>query len=131
MLFRSVLQFLPVTGEYGDSSDRDECYWAKAQMWRSTGDEKYLNAASSNLNYLMGCNPLGICYFTGYGTVSPEHPHHRPSIAQNKPMSGILVGGVHPYLEDSAAKAYCSGQPTGKCYVDNQQSFSTNEVTIY
>ncbi len=100
-------------------------------MWRSTGDEKYLNAASSNLNYLMGCNPLGICYFTGYGTVSPEHPHHRPSIAQNKPMSGILVGGVHPYLEDSAAKAYCSGQPTGKCYVDNQQSFSTNEVTIY
>ncbi len=219
-----------VTGEYGDSSDRDERYWAKAQMWRSTGDEKYLkrlesmnvctgldsanfgdygniaivtmsgidknsevyiraknsllsnadslvknadnspfgltvtqfyksgwgsnmtaanhgvllgnaylltgdekylNAASSNLNYLMGCNPLGICYFTGYGTVSPEHPHHRPSIAQNKPMSGMLVGGVHPYLEDSAAKAYCSGQPTGKCYVDNQESFSTNEVTIY
>lgn len=46
-------------------------------------------------------------------------------------MSGMLVGGVHPYLEDSAAKAYCSGQPTGKCYVDNQESFSTNEVTIY
>lgn len=219
-----------VTGEYGDSSDRDERYWAAAQMWRATGDEKYLSAvesigvktgmdsanlgdygsiaivtmdeidkdsdiytkaknsiiksadthaadsarnpfglsvtqhykggwgsnmkacnqgvllgyayqltgdtkyldaAKANLNYLFGCNPLGICYFTGYGTVSPQHPHHRPSIAQNQAMKGMLVGGVHPYLEDSAAQAYCSGQPTGKCYVDNQESYSTNEITIY
>lgn len=41
------------------------------------------------------------------------------------------MGGVHPFLEDSAAKAYGSGQPTGKCYVDNQESYSTNEITIY
>lgn len=46
-------------------------------------------------------------------------------------MKGMLVGGVHPYLEDSAAQAYCSGQPTGKCYVDNQESYSTNEIAIY
>ncbi|MCM1007909.1 MAG: glycoside hydrolase family 9 protein [Ruminococcus flavefaciens] len=96
-----------------------------------TGDSKYIKAANSNLNYLMGCNPIGICYFTGYGTVSPEHPHHRPSIAKEQSMKGMLVGGVHPYLEDSAAQAYCSGLPTGKCYVDNQESYSTNEVTIY
>lgn len=219
-----------VTGEYGDSSDRDERYWAAAQMWRATGKEKYLtavesigvqsgmdsanlgdygniailtmdgidkdsdiyrkaknailrsadtyaadsarnafgfsvtqyyqggwgsnmkacnqgilmgyayqltgeqkylNAANADLNYLFGCNPLGICYLTGYGTVSPEHPHHRPSIAKKQAMPGMLVSGVHPYLEDSAAKAYCSGQPTGKCYVDNQESYSTNEITIY
>lgn len=219
-----------VTGEYGDNSDRDERYWAAAQMWRATGDnkyrtavesigvqsgmdsanlgdygniailtmdgidkdsdvyrkakntilrsadtyaadsarnafgfsvtqyyqggwgsnmkacnqgilmgyayqltgeQKYLNAANADLNYLFGCNPLGICYLTGYGTVSPEHLHHRPSIAKKQAMPGMLVSGVHPYLEDSAAKAYCSGQPTGKCYVDNQESYSTNEITIY
>lgn len=219
-----------VSGEYGDNSDRDERYWAAAQMWRATGDnkyrtavesigvqsgmdsanlgdygniailtmdgidkdsdvyrkakntilrsadtyaadsarnafgfsvtqyyqggwgsnmkacnqgilmgyayqltgeQKYLNAANADLNYLFGCNPLGICYLTGYGTVSPEHPHHRPSIAKKQEMPGMLVSGVHPYLEDSAAKAYCSGQPTGKCYVDNQESYSTNEITIY
>lgn len=219
-----------VTGEYGDNSDRDERYWAAAQMWQATGKEKYLtavesigvqsgmdsanlgdygniailtmdgidkdsdvyrktknailrsadtyvadsaknmfgfsvtqyyqggwgsnmkacnqgilmgyayqltgeqkylNAANADLNYLFGCNPLGICYLTGYGTVSPEHPHHRPSIAKKQEMPGMLVSGVHPYLEDSAAKAYCSGQPTGKCYVDNQESYSTNEITIY
>lgn len=219
-----------VTGEYGDNSDRDERYWAAAQMWQATGKEKYLtavesigvqsgmdsanlgdygniailtmdgidknsdvyrktknailrsadtyvadsaknmfgfsvtqyyqggwgsnmkacnqgilmgyayqltgeqkylNAANADLNYLFGCNPLGICYLTGYGTVSPEHPHHRPSIVKKQEMPGMLVSGVHPYLEDSAAKAYCSGQPTGKCYVDNQESYSTNEITIY
>lgn len=99
--------------------------------YQLTGEQKYLDAANADLNYLFGCNPLGICYFTGYGTVSPEHPHHRPSIEKKQAMKGMLVGGVHPYLEDSAAKAYCNGQPTGKCYVDNQESYSTNEITIY
>lgn len=36
-----------VTGEYGDNSDRDERYWAAAQMWRATGEEKYLTAVES------------------------------------------------------------------------------------
>ena len=99
--------------------------------YQLTGEKKYIDAANSDLNYLFGCNPLGICYLTGYGTVSPEHPHHRPSIATKQAMKGMLVGGIHPYLEDSAAKAYCNGLPTGKCYVDNQESYSTNEITIY
>ena len=36
-----------VTGEYGDNSDRDERYWAATQMWRATGEEKYLTAVES------------------------------------------------------------------------------------
>ena len=32
------------TGEYGDSSDKDERYWAAAQMYRATSDQKYLTA---------------------------------------------------------------------------------------
>ncbi len=99
--------------------------------YQLTGNSKYKEATYSNLDYLMGRNLLGICYLTGFGTVSPEHLHHRPSIANNTPMPGMLVGGVDPSLEDSAAKAYCTGLPTGKCYVDNQESYSTNEVTIY
>ena len=102
-----------------------------AYAYQLTGEQKYLDAANGNLNYLFGCNPLGISYFTGYGTVSAEHPHHRPSIAMGQAMPGMVVGGVHPYLEDSAAQAYCDGKPTGKCYVDNQESYSTNEITTY
>lgn len=216
-----------VTGEYGDTSDRDERYWAAAQLYRATGnskyenalnsmplskgldwgtvgdygniailtaeniskdssvytsakntvvsqadkfvtvsanspygvaitkfewgsnmtvanagiilglayditnDSKYLNASNAQLDYLLGTNPVGECFFTGYGTVSPENPHHRPSMAAGKAMKGMLVGGVNSNLEDSAAKAYCQDLPAAKRYVDNSESYSTNEITIY
>ncbi|HAG12825.1 MAG TPA: glycosyl hydrolase family 9, cellulase [Ruminococcus sp.] len=87
--------------------------------------------ANEILNYLLGKNPLGTCFVTGFGTVAPEHPHHRPSMAQEKAQPGMLVGGVNSSLEDSAAKAYCKGLPAAKCWVDNSESYSTNEITIY
>lgn len=74
--------------------------------YKLTGDSKYRNAALGDQNYILGCNPLGMCYLTGYGTVSPQHPHHRPSIAKETPMPGMIVGGVGQFLEDSAVKAY-------------------------
>ena len=97
----------------------------------TTNDSKYLDAANAQLDYLLGSNPVGECFVTGYGTVSPENPHHRPSMAVGKAMKGMLVGGVNSDLDDSAAKAYCQGLPAAKCYVDNSESYSTNEITIY
>ena len=46
-------------------------------------------------------------------------------------MKGMLAGGVNENLEDSAAKAYCQDLPAAKRYVDNSESYSTNEITIY
>lgn len=99
--------------------------------YKLTNQDSYLNAAAAQLDYLLGVNPLGECFFTGYGTVSPEHPHHRPSMAAGTAMPGMLVGGVNQNLDDSAAKAYCQDQPAAKRYVDNAESYSTNEITIY
>ncbi len=99
--------------------------------YKITGDAKYLDAAEAQTNYLLGINPCGECFVTGYGTVSPEAPHHRPSMAVGKAMKGMLVGGVNQNLEDSAAKAYCRSLPAAKRYVDNSESYSTNEITIY
>lgn len=99
--------------------------------YKATGNTSYLDAANAQKDYLLGTNPVGECFFTGYGTVSPENPHHRPSMAAGKAMKGMLVGGVNQNLEDSAAKAYCQGLPAAKCYVDNAESYSTNEITIY
>ncbi len=96
-----------------------------------TGETKYQTAAEAQLHYLLGTNPVGECFMTGYGTVSPEHPHHRPSMAAGQAMKGMLVGGVNSHLEDSAAKAYCNGLSPALCYVDNSESYSTNEITIY
>lgn len=204
------------TGEYGDKTDADERYWAACQMYRATGDAKYLDgissvrtgldwstvgdygnialatmkngdhsliekaktslasaaasfetvvnaspysspitkynwgsnmtianagvvlaldgkqeAAAEVLNHLLGKNPNGTCYVSGFGTVSPEAPHHRPSMVVGKAQPGMLVGGVNSSLEDSAAKAYCKTAPAAKCYIDNAESYSTNEITIY
>lgn len=99
--------------------------------YKATGETKYLDAANAQMDYLLGTNPVGECFFTGYGTVSPENPHHRPSMVVGKAMKGMLVGGVNQNLEDSAAKAYCQDLPIAKRYVDNAESYSTNEITIY
>lgn len=99
--------------------------------YQMTEDSTYLATSRSNLHYLLGNNAMGECFVTGYGTVSPEHPHHRPSMAKNQAMKGMLVGGVNSGLEDSAAKAYCANSPSAKCYVDHWESYSTNEITIY
>lgn len=99
--------------------------------YKLTGDEKYLTAADRGRHYLMGRNPNGICYVSGYGTVSPQNPHHRPSIAKGAAMKGMLAGGPDYKLEDPAAQTYLKDTPKSKCYIDNQESYSTNEVTTY
>ncbi|MGN1224128.1 MAG: glycoside hydrolase family 9 protein, partial [Ruminococcus sp.] len=99
--------------------------------YQLTENTEYLTAAKSNLHYLLGNNPVGECFVTGYGTVSPQNPHHRPSMAKNQAMKGMLVGGVNSHLEDPAAKAYLATTADAKCYVDHSESYSTNEITIY
>ncbi len=99
--------------------------------YQLTNEASYLTAAQSNLHYLLGVNPVGECFVTGYGTVSPQNPHHRPSMAKKQAMKGMLVGGVNSNKEDSAAKAYLATTPSAKCYVDHSESYSTNEITIY
>ncbi len=87
--------------------------------------------AKKQLNYLLGANPTSYCFVTGYGTLSPESTHHRPSMVLNKTMKGMLVGGANSNLEDPYARGVLAGKPAAKCYVDSSQSYSCNEITIY
>ena len=43
----------------------------------------------------------------------------------------MVVGGVDQLLEDYTVKAYCANAPALKRYVDDQESYSSNEITIY
>ncbi len=99
--------------------------------YRITKDEKYMKAAYSQIDYICGQNAMSYCYVTGFGTVYPMHVHHRPSMASGYSIPGMVVGGPDVNMEDPFAKATLSGQPAAKCYADSDQSFSTNEVTIY
>ncbi|WP_049962577.1 glycoside hydrolase family 9 protein [Ruminococcus sp. HUN007] len=91
----------------------------------------FKQAAAEQINYLLGKNPLGNSFVTGFGTVASSHPHHRPSIALEKCVPGMVVGGPDSALEDNKAKAYLKDAAPAKCYVDDADSYSTNEVTIY
>lgn len=93
--------------------------------------EEYVTYAKQHLNYLFGMNATGYCFVTGCGTLSPQNPHHRPSEVLGKAMPGMLVGGPDNNMEDPYAKAVFLNTAPAKCYADNAQSYSTNEVTIY
>ena len=98
--------------------------------YKSTGDKKYLNAATGLVDYVLGKNPTGYCYVTGIGLKSPMHPHHRPSIGDNivDPVPGFIAGGPHNGKQDK-----CVGYPSNsnaKCYLDAVCSYSTNEIAI-
>lgn len=99
--------------------------------YRLTGDEKYQKAAAAQLHYLLGRNPMGVCYVTGCGTNSIKRPHHRPSGFVGKAMPGMLSGGPCNWLADELAKELLPGAADAKCLLDMTGSYSTNEVTIY
>lgn len=87
--------------------------------------------AKKQLDYLLGANATSYCFVTGYGTHTPEDTHHRPSQALGVTMKGMLVGGANSNLDDPYARNILTGKPAAKCYVDNIESYSTNEITIY
>ena len=93
----------------------------------SAGDK----VARQQLNYILGTNGTGYCFLTGYGTLSPEHPHHRPSQAKKTAVPGMVAGGPNQNLEDPYAQNVIKEAPAALCYADSDQAYSLNEVTIY
>ncbi len=100
------------------------------QAYRLTGDTAYRNAAVAALDYLLGRNATGYSFVTGYGSRSPQSPHHRLSASDtvDAPIPGLLVGGPNPGQQDR-----CGGYPSAlpaKSYVDNVCNYAANEVAI-
>ncbi len=94
-------------------------------------NEKYVSYARDHIDYIYGMNPMGTSYVTGAGEVYPISTHHRPSQYLEESMPGMLVGGPNANLEDPLAKSVLAEAAPAMCYVDNEQSFSCNEITIY
>ena len=101
--------------------------------YRLTDDRSYLDAALTNLDYILGRNPTGYCFVIGSGSLSPRHPHHRPSEADGvaDPVPGFMVGGPHDGGQDKdfCRAMYPSDLPA-RAYVDDVCSYATNEVAI-
>ena len=93
--------------------------------------EKYKAAATDQLSYLLGRNGTGYCFVTGYGTLSTQKPHHRPSQAIGTAVKGMLAGGPNVGREDPYAQQVLKDKAPALCYADSDQSYSTNEIAIY
>lgn len=85
--------------------------------------------ALSNADYLLGRNPMDICYITGIGTKSTMNPHHRLSHADGieDPIPGLLAGGPNPGKQDGLE--YPISFPD-MCYLDDMNSYASNEIAI-
>lgn len=102
------------------------------QAYRLTGDDRYLHAALSNLDYLLGRNATGYSFVTGYGDKTPKYPHHRQSEADQvaEPVPGLLAGGPNPGRQDQGGcPSYPSMEPA-KAYLDHVCSYASNEIAI-
>lgn len=96
------------------------------------GDKnEYIEAAYEHIHYLLGRNSLSQSYITGFGSTAPQNPHHRPSVAKSLAMPGMVVGGPDMNLSDDALQKACKGEAPAKCYLDDKDSYASNEVTIY
>jgi len=98
--------------------------------YRLTKDVKYLDYALANLDYLLGRNPTGYSFVTGYGSKTPLRPHHRPSESDDveEPVPGLLAGGPNPHQQDK-----CPGYPNklpDESYTDDVCSYASNEIAI-
>ncbi len=101
------------THGYGRALGANDYYWgsnglvARSVMnlqaaYRITGNSKYLDAATLQVDYLLGRNPFGRSMVTGLGYAPPVFPHHRPSNADSvdEPWPGLLVGGPNKDQSD-------------------------------
>ena len=101
--------------------------------YAQTNNIYYYNSALEQLNYILGINGNNISYVTGTGSRYPMHPHHRPSASDGiaDPVPGLMAGGPDQYLDDAALKsAYNNNTPPELCYLDDQNSYASNEIAI-
>ena len=101
------------------------------EAYQINARSEYLEQATRYIDYCFGMNPLNRSFVTGYGSHYPKHPHHRPSLAKQITIPGMLVGGVNETLVDPIAVECLNGVAPSKRYIDHGDSYGTNEVDIY
>jgi len=100
--------------------------------FRLTHDSSYLSAALSNLDYLLGRNGTTYSFVTGFGAKPPMNIHHRPSAADGiaAPVPGLLAGGPNPGMQDAGSNVTYPSTLPALAYVDDVDSYASNEIAI-
>ncbi|SFW78901.1 glycoside hydrolase family 9 protein [Amycolatopsis australiensis] len=100
-----------------------------------TKQDKYRDGAFAAMDYLLGRNPANYSYVSGHGDRPVQNVHHRfwaheldPSLPIAPP--GALSGGPNSGLQDPTAARLLAGCAPQRCFVDDIQAYSVNEVAI-
>lgn len=106
-----------------------------AYAYDMTGKKIYLDAMTSNMDYILGRNCNAVSFVSGYGDYTMMYPHHRfwanDEVAGFPgPPPGVLSGGPNQEPTDDATRFFANRVGRGRRYADNANSYSTNEVTI-
>ncbi|MFI1990343.1 glycoside hydrolase family 9 protein [Actinoplanes sp. NPDC020271] len=100
-----------------------------------THRSEFRDGVLTGLDYLFGRNALNQSYVTGYGEVSSQNEHsrwyaHELDPALPHPPAGTLSGGANSSIQDPLAQEKLKGCVAQFCYIDDIQSWSTNEEAI-
>ncbi|GAA3984647.1 glycoside hydrolase family 9 protein [Streptomyces plumbiresistens] len=106
-----------------------------ATAYDISGASKYRDGAVQSMDYILGRNALNMSYVTGYGEVNSHNQHSRWYARQLDPRhpappDGTLAGGPNSSIQDPYAQSKLQGCVGQFCYIDDIQSWSTNEHTI-
>ncbi|MEU0969341.1 glycoside hydrolase family 9 protein [Streptomyces sp. NPDC005917] len=106
-----------------------------ATAYDLTGAARYRDGALQSMDYLLGRNALNMSYVTGYGEVNSHNEHSRwyaheldPNLPN--PPKGTLAGGANSSIQDPYAQSRLLGCVGQFCYIDDIQSWSTNETAV-
>ena len=100
-----------------------------------TGASRFRTGVLEGIDYVFGRNALNISYVTGYGRVTSQNQHtrlyaHELDPALPHPPAGSIAGGPNSSLQDPLAQSKLQGCAPQFCYIDDIQSYSTNEIAI-
>ncbi|MET8085539.1 glycoside hydrolase family 9 protein [Micromonospora sp. NPDC005237] len=100
-----------------------------------TRNATYRDGAVQAMDYILGRNALNISYVTGWGEHNAQNQHsrifgHQLNPDLPRPPDGSLAGGANAALQDPFAAQLLAGCKPMFCYVDDINSYSTNEVAI-
>ncbi len=83
-----------------------------------TGDASYAEAAKYQMDYILGNNPTGYSFLSGYGNSWPTHIHHRAANPNRSSCTYTLYGGL------------IGGPDSSGNYVDDTEQYQFTEPAL-